>query len=254
MKKRIFTLLSACALLLAGGSAHGIVIDFSTDQTNLFDSNGGNDYTYSSTAGIGGTGGLVGGVDGAVWSYNVESYTFDGPEDIITFSMDTKFNASYSGTGIPIRIGLQDTGPEGFGDYAVRLDARDSSVDFEHDDSSTAIGADTFSLTDGNWYRGEFTIRGTANTSTTGEFEWSFDIFDLGSNGMSTPVSIASDGGMNSNNYFLNSDTEPLELSFKVDSAAAEIDNISIAIIPEPSAAALLMGVLGALLLVRRRR
>jgi hypothetical protein len=109
-------------------------------------------------------------------------------------------------------------------------------------------------MTNGNWYRGEFTITGTANTSTTGEFEWSYDVFDLGATGTSTPSSIASDSGTSSNNYFLNSGTEPLELSFKVNDAASEIDNISINVIPEPSAASLLLGALGTLLITRRRR
>ena len=257
MKKRVLTLLSACALLFAGGSAHGSLIDFSTDQTGLFDSNGGTAYTYSATAGIGGTGGLLGGVDGAVWSYNGASYTFDGPEDEITFSMDTRYDDAVGSAQIPLRLGLQGNGPEGFGDFAVRLDSRENFVEFEENDNTTPVSNISYAsnMTDGNWYRGEFTITGTGNTSTTGEFGWSYNVFDLGAAGLSIPSSIASASGTSTNNYFLNSDTEPLEFSFKVNAAASEIDNIGITVIPEPSAVALmLLGALSTLLVVRRRR
>ena len=254
MKNQALTLLSASALLLAVNSAQAqsILIDFDTDQTNLFDKASGNDYTYSATAGIGGTGGLEGGVDGAVWSYNGASYTFDGPEDEITFSMDILYDAGGGDSpAIPLRIGLQDDGPEGFGDYAARLDSRDNGLDF--DGQTGQLDTTSFTLTDGNWYRGEFTITGT---STAGVIDWSYNFLDLGASGTATPNSLASNSGTGAGPYsqFTNSGTNPLEFSFKVNDAAAQIDNIGIAVIPEPSSAILLMGALGTLLVVRRRR
>lgn len=257
-----FVLLAAASCV---ASAQVLVNFNSSSDVTLFQINGTTDYAWNSTAGTGGTGGLLGsGTNAATYAYTGGNATFDlsaGPQ---TLSLDFKVNWT-NGTNRAVgQLGFLGASSMQFASgqtnyfLSTRLSTTTTtntwilqSVQKNQTNDSNVTTADIgsgFTLTNGYWYRHEvtFTRTGTANT-----FSLSGSIFSLGSTGTSTPSLVTSYSNIGFTNSLLYGDTT-LVASFRSrGTESPNLDNFSV--IPEPSSLAL-MGVGASLLLFARRR
>jgi hypothetical protein len=244
--------LTAGLASLAGSLQAAVIVDFEeTTDRNLFTINqaapnnsGSNDtnFTWSSTVGVGGSGGLSVVGDSRVWGYNVTSYDLSTLSSL-TITLDAK---KASNTDIANRVGILADLGEAFGTNPY-VDYFSGSLRIMN---ANTAPIQTITLANGNWSRIEMQV---VRNTTSSVWDITAKLFDLGPNGTTTPNLL---GTLNAADSTLYSDTS-VYAAFKLKNViggagASAADNFTIIPIPEPSAA--LLGGLGVLLLLRRRR
>lgn len=245
--------------------ARALSLDFanSTDLTGNFETDAV--YSHSTGTGVGGVNGRVNIADttGATLG-STASFNLTGGNSIFTGSVYFKlanFNPP-SGNNV-VTLGLMpDTASvltntanssvafrifgKGTNGYTLRVEsvlAGGSITTLNSAASLTLNSTDVYQLT------------GTITRSaTSGVFELTTELFNMGANGLGTPVSIASTSGSTASIASLYSDSS-LFLGIRAGGVSGTwIDNLNASAIPEPSSFALFAGMGGLALASLRRR
>lgn len=210
--------------------------------------------SYTAGVGTGGSGGLVNSTADVTATYTGSSYNLATGTGY-TFSIDMQrpssngngqqtllqlglFASSGIGTGTSTQyvtfklVGPGITGTSNL--YQMQLQNWDSSQP-----AATGVGSSfTIATASTDWYRLVGTL--TLTNATTHTFSYSFSYLDLGAAGTSTPTVVASASGTLVN-ASLAADTS-LWLGFRdVGTSWTALDNLSIAPVPEPASAWLLL-------------
>lgn len=277
--RRFLSAITAAFALGAATSASAVLVDFNSGSSDLtgnfteFGETGGANFTYSNGAGVGGSGGLSvsGGLDSLVHKGALAGFSTGTTS--IEVSVFYKARSASGGnaiasiaTGLVTDPGVQLGGAAGTW-FALHIQAQNSPGEqtaFQASFRGRADGvnltgggtSETFQVTHNNWYKFTtvYTYDAVAET-----FVGTVLIQDYGVNGLSaTPSTVLSFTSSILVNVPL---AEAAQLFAAVRTGAPTaaganaLDDFSVAVVPEPASAALVMAVagFGGAMLARRR-
>lgn len=269
MKKTLLILAAMAAPFIASAAITidpAIDFDVSTDFSANFTNNNGTTYAWSGTAGIGGTGGILGVNNAAAPTFqtNVSTQFGTDPQSLSGFFLFDNAGQSAATTSVRAGVGTVNNGADS-GEYrGINFQIRNGGLS----DNFTArlrvrgatisTGLAEFTLTDDHWYRldGSFVLAADGTS-----FTYNFALYDYGISGATLQATLFS-----LENITVDSSADPFDptntrhLAFigSVDGNGygfPQIDNLGTAVVPEPKSYALLAGfmALGAILYRRRR-
>lgn len=255
-------LAAALCLLVAPGLNAAVFFNFDTSAQftdNFVSTSGTGTIAWSSSAGVGG---VEGRVNTAVPTTNGKTSFYNQTWDPNTGSLEVSFlflaTAFTDTTASRVAVGIAEnqTNFQGNSHVQARLiKSGSTTATFEIRDA-TGGGTTTtnISLDDNDWYSMTMTVDIASATSYAVEAS----LYNLGASGTDTPVLVGTASGIrNVPTFFTSGVADPVFAGFMVQNAGGggqAFDNVSIGIVPEPSAiAGATFGILGLMIFVRKR-